>query len=120
MGLHNDIATQIAAHTVGVAGIVSCSTTPLDSISGTPCGVVGPPKGTKPQPGSYEHLVLQYPLRIFVAARIDNAQVDQVAVNDFLDLFLTGFRANITLGGLVTEMLIRSWDTNRFYTVGLT
>ena len=115
-GLHNTIASQIATTVAGVTSVQACSPTPVDSIPATPFGVVGPPKGQLFQPGSWERLLLQFPLRIYVS-RIASADRDQTTTNDFLDNFLTAFRTGITLGGNVQQCVIVSWDTDRFYTV---
>jgi hypothetical protein len=50
-------------------------------------------------------------------ARVKSADREQSTVNDTLDLFLTGWRTGITLSALVTEAIIKSWDTDRFYSV---
>lgn len=116
-GLHNTVATALATTVAGITGMSGCSPVPIDSLNATPWGVVGPPKGQLLQPGSWERFLLTFPLRVYLA-RVSSSDRDQVAINDFLDLFLVGFRSGITLGGVVTEAIIKSWDTDRFYTIG--
>ena len=116
-GLHNLVATGLATTVAGIAGVSGCSPVPIENVNATPWGVIGPPKGQLLQPGGWERLLLQYPLRMYVA-RVSTPDRDQVAINDFLDLFLVAFRSGITQTALITEAIIKSWDTDRFYTLG--
>ncbi len=116
-GMHNQIATGLAALAASVTGMTGCSPVPVETIPNTPYGVIGPPKGSLLQPGSWERLLLQYPMRIYVC-RVGTPDRDQVVVSDLVDLFLVTFRTGIELGTIVTEAIIKTWDTDRFYTVG--
>jgi hypothetical protein len=118
MGLTNQISTAIAAQAAGVAGMVGGSATPLDTIPNTPYAVVGPSSGRIDQPGSWERLYWTVPWRCYVA-RISNGALVQTDVNDLLDLILVTFRTGITLGGLVSQSVIATWQTDRYYTVGI-
>jgi hypothetical protein len=111
-GLHNLVAQGLAADAAAVAGIQGASATPVDALPATPFVVIGPPRGSMVG-GSWERLFLIYPMHLFFI-RAASADRDQVAINDFCDLFITGFRTGITLGVAgVVEALIASWDTNK-------
>ena len=116
-GLHNLIATALAAKAAAVAGMAGGSATPLDSLSGTPYLVIGPPRGQL-TPSNWERMFIVFPMHLFYA-RISSADRDQTAINDLLDLVIAAFRLNITLGvpGVV-EAVIASWDTNKVQDVG--
>ncbi len=116
-GLHNLVAQGLAADAALVAGVQGSSATPVDGLPVTPFVVIGPPRGSI-TPGSWERLFITYPMHLFFI-RAASADRDQVAINDFLDLFITGFRAGITLGVAgVVEAVIASWDTNKEQDVG--
>jgi hypothetical protein len=115
-GLHNTIAAQLAANALTVTGMKGSSATPVDQIPDIPYTVVGPPAGQLLQPGSWERLLIAFPMRTYVA-RVDDSKRVQATVNDFLDVFLSTFRLGITLGGNVTEAVLRTWNTNVFYTL---
>lgn len=116
-GLHNLIATGLAADAAAVSGIQGSSATPVDGLSTTPFVVVGPPRGTMIG-GSWERLFLVYPMTLFFL-RAASADRDQVAINDLVDNFIAQFRFGITLGVAgVCEALISSWDTNKEQDVG--
>lgn len=115
-GLHNQIAAGIEADAAAVAGISQHSPVPVDNIPSTPFAVVGPPKGTMVAPGAWEVMSLQYPLRIYYAR--NTSDLDQTALNDFVDLFIAQFRLGVTLAvaGVVAAQLT-TWDTGKFYDV---
>lgn len=124
-GLHNLVAQALATKAAGISGMAGASPTPIDSLNAPPWAVVGPPKGQLFQPGAEERMFLVYPIRVYVA-RLASSDRDQVAINDFTDLFILGWRdtsaggLGITLGlaGTVMEALLLSWDTDKFATVG--
>ena len=115
-GLHNQIAAGIEADAAAVAGITQHSPVPVDNIPSTPFAMVGSPKGTMLAPGSWEVFTLQFPLQIFYAR--NTADLDQTALNDFVDLFISQFRLGVTLAvaGVVAAQIV-SWDTGKYYNV---
>ena len=116
-GLHNLVATALAADASAVATISGASATPVDTLPNTPYVVIGPPRGTIIT-GSWERLFIVYPMHLFYA-RTSTADRDQVALNDLVDLFISGFRTGITQGVAgVVEAVIASWDTNKVQDVG--
>lgn len=116
-GLHNLVATALAADAAAVTGISGASPAPLETLPGTPYVVIGPPRGSIVT-GSWERLFIFYPMHLFYA-RVQTPALDQVAINDLLDLFIAQFRTGITMGVAgVVEVVIASWDTNKEMAVG--
>lgn len=116
-GLTNQIANAIGAQYAAIAGMSGVSARPVDKIPATPFTVVGGPAGRIDQPGSWERTYWTVPVRVFVA-RVSADDLTQADVSDMLDLILVALRAGITLGALVSQSVITTFDTDRFYTIG--
>lgn len=121
-GLTNQIATGIATQAAAVSGgtatvatMQGSSSEPVDGVPTTPYTIVGPPRG-RMLSGSWEQLIYQFPMRCYLA-RLGSGSLTQHDVNEYLDNFLTAWRVNLTIGGVVTEQHIVSWDTDKFYAV---
>jgi hypothetical protein len=117
MGLHNDVAVALAAWGAAVPGMNGASEHPVDEIGDTPFVVVGPPKGQLLQPGSWERLLIFFSFSIYLP-RTGILFADAATANDAIDAFLLALQTGITLGGKVTEAIIKSWDTNLTDTLG--
>lgn len=120
--LHNQIASALATSATSVVGgtatittMRGSSPTPLSTLPAAPWTVIGPPKG-QITPAMEEVLHITFPMRIYTGklASDDRTQHD---TNEWLDAFLLAYRTGITLGGIVSEATIRTWNTDVFYEI---
>lgn len=125
-GLHNQIASAIAADALTVVGGTASQSTMRGSVAGptsnlgpAPQTVVGPPNG-RITPGSWEVIEIKFPVRVYTA-KLRNATQTQHDVNEWLDAFIAAYRTGITFGLSalgVMQVVIDSWNTDAFYEVG--
>ena len=123
-GLHNQIAQQLAINaqivtggTASISNMRGAFPYPKSNIPPAPVTVIGPPKGRQIASSEEEHLFMLFPMRVYVG-KIREAAQTQHDINEWVDAFLLSFRNGISLGGLVTDAHIESWDTDKFYQVG--
>ena len=125
-GLHNQIAqgiANIAQNVIGGTASINAmrytAPTPVSNIPPAPATIVGPPRG-RIATASWEVVQITYPVRVYTA-KIMKSSVTQHDVNEWVDAFIAAYRTGITegLSSLgVMEVIIESWDTDKFYEVG--
>lgn len=123
-GLHNQIAAAIASNALNVAGgtaqvsvMRTTSAYPESNIQPAPLTIVGPATGRLTPGSSQEIFFLRFPMRFYTPRLRNNAQTMH-DVYEYVDGFLTQFRKVISFGGIDTEAVIESWDTDKFYSIG--
>jgi hypothetical protein len=110
------ILAALAAKVLAIAGVVGSSAYHPDTIPDTPYFTFGMPKG-RMLAGSWELTEFTLPMRCYWG-RISDDPTTAAGLLPFIQLVATAFRAEITLGALVTEVHIGTWDANVYATVG--
>jgi hypothetical protein len=123
-GLHNQIAealantaTQVIGGTASINNMRGAYPSPKASMPPAPITIIGPPTGRLTPGSSQEIYFIKYPMRVYVGRLRDSSQTMH-DVNEWVDAFLIWYRGGISLGGLVTQAVIESWDTDKFYEIG--
>jgi hypothetical protein len=110
------ILTALAAKVVAIAGVVGSSAYHPDTIPDTPYFTFGMPKG-RLLSGSWEMGEFTLPMRCYYG-RISDDPTTAAFLLPFVQMVFSAFRSGVTLGGLVTEMHIATWNADSYRTVG--
>ncbi len=105
------LATKVAA----ISGVVGTSAFHPDAIPDTPYFTFGMPRGRLVS-GSWELTEFALPMRCYYA-RVSDDPTTAAGLLPFVQATITAFRSGVTLGGLVTEVHIDTWDANVYATV---
>lgn len=119
MGYTNDVCDAVALKAGGIAGMAGTSARAPETIPSSPWMVVGSHSAVYTPGNPRESIVYQFPLRLYVERLGDDADT-LTTTNDLIELVIAAFAVNVTLAGgqNTTSCFIRSWDTNKWDTIG--
>ena len=105
------IADAVAAKFAGITGIRGASAEVPDAIGFTPYVVVFPPNGTLSRPLSQDVVETDFPCHLYLDRPGDTGRTLQ-KVYPYIQSVVTAWRTGITLGAIVTESFVESWEVD--------